>query len=516
MAMNLEYEKRFIATVDQFEPSFQDVSQMLEHLEQWRLGLSKSLAYYRINDEQLNKKSALAKKIQATHTAMEAHIASWPEQWEKLKPAQEFADNFDDKLILLVYGKFNAGKSSFCNFFAERFQSYKLPVQYFQLEDGRVRLADSAFKEGVTETTSQLQGVILGNKLVLVDTPGLHSATQENSELTKRFTDSADGVLWLSSSASPGQVQELDELGRELNRRKPLLPVLTRSDFIEEDEVDGEIKKSLRNKTTENRQIQEQDVKSRAQEKLTQMGIDLAQLKTPLSISVRTAQDKGSSVEAVTEAGFERLYETLLDLIAPVIAYKSRKSVAILLHHLEENVLGGFSMEVLPSLAALVEMLNTELTVLPKKETQIVTAVWRQVIPLIPEVLDRYEATADVQAVYSEVRQQFLEALQQQIQQQLPGYLIELDPEAIRLPVAKNVTYEQVVVEQVVVGISHDTLYAALEEAIHTLLKEQARQLREQCELIIQTLLDEVEAIQALLLVRAEQLNNFKLANSDN
>ena len=50
-------------------------------------------------------------------------------------------------------------------------------------------------------------------------------------------------MLWLTSSTSPGQVQELDELARELHRGKPLLPVVTRSDVIEEDEVDGEIVK---------------------------------------------------------------------------------------------------------------------------------------------------------------------------------------------------------------------------------------------------------------------------------
>ncbi|WP_250530521.1 dynamin family protein, partial [Caballeronia sp. ATUFL_F1_KS4A] len=78
-----------------------------------------------------------------------------------------------------------------------------------------------------------LQGVRLAGKLVLVDTPGLHSVTPENAVLTQRFTDSADGVLWLTSSTSPGQVQELDELGRELHRNKPLLPVVTRSDVYE-------------------------------------------------------------------------------------------------------------------------------------------------------------------------------------------------------------------------------------------------------------------------------------------
>src|SRR3546814_16525586 len=107
----------------------------------------------------------------------------------------------------------------------------------------------------------------IGDRLVLLETPGLHSLTAENAELTLRLADSADAVLWLSSSTSPGQVQELDELARELRRRKPLLPVITRSDIFEEDEIDGEICKVLRNKTDENRLLKECDVGVRAQNK---------------------------------------------------------------------------------------------------------------------------------------------------------------------------------------------------------------------------------------------------------
>ena len=510
MALDLEYEKRFIAAVDTFEPSVQDLSAMLEQLEQWRVSLSQDLELHKMKAAQLNPSSALAQQIQVTHSAIDDRIGSWAGQWESLKPAQAFAETFDDKLILLVYGKFNAGKSSFCNFFATRFKAYALPVQYFRLDEGQIQLSDHAFKEGVTETTSQLQGVILGNKLVLVDTPGLHSATQENSDLTKRFTDSADGVLWLSSSASPGQVQELDELGRELNRRKPLLPVLTRSDFIEEDEVDGEIVKILRNKTVDNRQLQEQDVESRAQDKLIQMGVAVEQLKTPLSISVRAAQAQQSIPAALTAAGFERLYEALLELIAPVIAYKKRKSVEMLLHHLEENVIGGLRTEVLPQLQALVALLNTAVAELPQKETQIARAVWRHVIPLVPALLDEHEASSNVAAVYSELQQQLLASVEQQIEQQLADYVIALDIQAISLPIAEKAVYEQVVVEQVVVGVSHDALYAAIEEAVQALITEQAQQLCEQGELILQARLDEAKAIEVLLLARTEQLNHFK------
>lgn len=515
MIVDLKHEKCFMATVNKFEASAQDLSEVLNELEQWCIDLTKGLEFHKINDTQLNEMSLLAQKIGAMHTAIDTHIDSWVDQWQSLRPAQAFAEKFDDKLILLVYGKFNAGKSSFCNFFAERFKAYDFCVQYFQLEAGHILLSDSTLKEGVTETTAQLQGIILGNKLVLLDTPGLHSTTQENSELTKRFTDSADGVLWLSSSASPGQVQELDELGLELKRRKPLLPVLTRSDFIEEDEVDGAIKKLLRNKTTENRQLQECDVNSRAQDKLVQMGVAVTQLKIPLSISVRSAQDKKASPIAMKEAGFERLYESLFELIAPVIAYKKRKSVEILLHHLEENVIGCLSTKVVPQLDALTDMLIAAQNDLQKTEEQIMNTVWRNVISLVPEILNKYESTQDVQAVYSELGQHFLMALSKEANKLQLIYAIELSSKGVQLQVPESVSYEKVVVEQVVVGVSYDALYTALEKMIHVQLKNQVDQWLGQCELIITELLDEIEAIRELLSRSTKQLNNLIKLNNN-
>src|SRR5690554_5597732 len=98
--------------------------------------------------------------------------------------------------------------------------------------------------------------------------------TTENAELTQLFIESADGVLWLSSSTSPGQTQELAELAQELRRGKALLPIITRSDYLDEVVVGMEIKKQLCNKSEQNRAEQETDVWLRAQDKLQQMQLD--------------------------------------------------------------------------------------------------------------------------------------------------------------------------------------------------------------------------------------------------
>jgi hypothetical protein len=172
-------------------------------------------------------------------------------------------------------------------------------------------------------------------------------------------------VLWLTSSTSPGQVQELDELARELRRGKPLLPVLTRSDVIDEDEVDGQIVKCLRNKSDANRADQEADVRARAADKLQALGVALHQLKAPVSISAYVARTAGADAEAMRGAGFERLYAALSTLLAPALAYRDRKPAEVLLHHLQEDVLAPLLGQTLPALQGLQQLLEGEQAALP-------------------------------------------------------------------------------------------------------------------------------------------------------
>jgi hypothetical protein len=258
--------------------------------------------------------------------------------------------------------------------------------------------------------------VRLAGKLVLVDTPGLHSMTPENAALTQRFTDSADGVLWLTSSTSPGQVQELDELGRELHRNKPLLPVVTRSDVYEEDEIDGEIRKRLRNKTAANRAEQEDDVRTRAQDKLVAMGVDIALLKAPVSVSSHLAREQQQTQDAMHDAGFEKLYAALIAIIEPTLAYKRRKQAEVFLHHLEENVMGMLCREVLASIDALRSSSEAALASLDKQREQIASAVWRRIVPTLPALLDAHRETTLSRSVF--------EAFRDEANKQLGDYIV--------------------------------------------------------------------------------------------
>lgn len=168
-----------LARVESQHSKLQDtLTQWLQHCEQYMLNLkAESLG--------LTQRHSLVHSLQQLPQLAKQNLVAWQQAKHKLASVLELADFFADKVMLLVFGKFNAGKSSFCNWVAERFKFYEQAVQHFVVEQGQVRFHNQSFQEGSTETTAHIQGVVLADRLVLLDTPGLHSMTTENAELTQ-------------------------------------------------------------------------------------------------------------------------------------------------------------------------------------------------------------------------------------------------------------------------------------------------------------------------------------------
>ncbi|MFJ3056812.1 dynamin family protein [Herbaspirillum sp. NPDC087042] len=472
-----------------------DLAPLMTRMREWLASLGQALEAGRIDSAGLRPGSALALRIEAIHRELEEQQRHRQQQWQALAPARALAQHFEGKVMLLVFGKFNAGKSSLCNFLAARFARQGQAVQYFHLEGGQIVASAQVFHEGATETTARLQGVCLGDGLVLLDTPGLHSATDDNAALTQRFLDSADGVLWLTSSTSPGQVQELDELARELRRGKPLLPVVTRSDVIDEDEVDGEIVKLLRNKSDANRADQEADVRTRAADKLRSLGVAQAQLKAPVSVSAHVARTQGEDGPAMAGAGFDRLYAALLALLGPALSYRQRKPGEVLLHHLQEEVLAPMQAHTLPALIALQHAVQTERDSLAARQARIVQLAWREIIPGLPELLEQHAQAGDVQAVCEALVQQLGAAFARHAQAVLEGHALVL-PGAIRLEAPAASAYVPASEDM---PVSYEKLYADLDKAVLTLLDEQAAALVQHCEERLEALAQAVRRKQDII-----------------
>lgn len=471
-------ERQLIEVLDAIVLRPHDPGAAQARMGRWFNALTQAMQSHRLQGHAaLGGAHPLAQQRELLNAGLSSCMAAWERQWHSLAPVQALARSFEDHVMLLVFGKFNAGKSSLCNLLAERFAAHGCSVHFFRLSGGRVEDAIGPLPEGATETTACVQGVVLGERLVLLDTPGLHSVTPENAELTQRFTDSADGVLWLTSSTSPGQVQELGELARELHRHKPLLPVITRSDVIDEDEVDGEIVKRLRNKSGANRRLQQGDVQARAQQKLQSMGVAPALLKPAVSLSAHVVRAQGQTPQALSEGGFGQLYVSLLEIVEAARNYKQRKPAEVLLHHLEETVLHSLEQQLCPGLALLGREILLEQERLHSLEPRLVQQVLRQVLPQLPALLQRWEATQHLDGLCADIDAVMHSALGGAVAELLDGYACASvqPPEPLRSCLPAGLGYEVFYADPAPAPmfVGHASLHAALQDLVRERIARQ-------------------------------------------
>ena len=507
----MSVERVFFQAVADLKPTSQDMQPAIVLMGQWLEQLGQATVSKALSGTGLREQGALAQSARQVNQQLQQQREGWADSWTALAPAQELAERFRDRIMLLVFGSFNAGKSSLCNFLADRFRRQGHSVDFFRLADGQMQPMPEGFQEGATETTVALQGVCLGDKLVLLDTPGLHSANAHNAALTQQFLESTDALLWLSSSSAPGQVQELGDLLVELRRNKPLLPVITRSDRIEEDEIDDEIVKVLCNKTVENRQLQEEDVMTRAAQALDHWGLSSDLLKPALSLSVHMARSQQEEAQGLEQAGFERLYEAVQKLLVPAMAYKQRKPAELQLHHIEEAILSPL-MQTLEQAAAQLNQRVEEQSALLKGAVQALTeSTWRRVVPQLPQVLEKHADKQDVAAVRSELSESVGQVFAEQSQMLLANYQL-LQPALPTLDVPAHIAYE--VFQEQGEGqpplIDYNRLYMTLNDVVMNSAQELAEQVVEQAEKVLEQLKQELQQLQEAVSDQAQALEAIK------
>ncbi|SEM53156.1 50S ribosome-binding GTPase [Pseudoxanthomonas sp. GM95] len=490
-------------------------------LDRWYGTLEQDLQSLRVELTFLGEGSALAGGMVELKTLIARLPGMWQHQWDRLTAARLLAEAFDDTCMLLVFGKFNAGKSSLCNFLADQARAQGAAVRYFHVVEGQVIDTAERLVEGVTETTARLQGVVLGQRLVLLDSPGLHSATAENAALTLRFTDCADGMLWLTSSTAPGQVQELEELSRELHRGKPLQPVLTRSDVFDEDEIDGQIKKVLCNKCPERRALQERDVAQRSAEKLRQLGVDEGLLRQPLSVSVHAAKVYADSPDGLDEAGFGGLRAALDTLVDSALHYKGGKPFAMQLHHFEECVVGSLEADLLHKVNAMIQSLQQEQGTLAPRLERLRTDAARAVILQLHDTLELHAESRNTEAAVQAVSDQLRDAFARQLMANFRDYRIELPELDAAIAINARARYDVLSAEPVaeagagggtdaasapIIGISHERMQTALEEGLVERLQVLVQAVGTQMGAGLQQTLDALIAFEAGICERTAEL----------
>lgn len=199
-----------------------------------------------VNKQQIsNKQSPLADLFALNLTNAKTVINSFEQSTKDYMHNTQFRDQFSDSLLIFVYGKVNAGKSSLGNFVAHHPDSGHTPAFFRYDEAGQARnqaeLEELKQVEGFeikeTEATSSIQGFRLP-ALSWIDTPGLHSMTAVNGQLAQDYIDAADLVLYVTSSDSPGRSTDAEEITDLIQlRAKKVCVLLTKSDITEEESL---------------------------------------------------------------------------------------------------------------------------------------------------------------------------------------------------------------------------------------------------------------------------------------
>ena len=229
-----------------------------------------------------------------------AQLAAWQTHIQRLIDGSDFVNRHEKSILALVFADVNAGKSTLGNFvggwdlrdtaYADLYLPHDCEVETYSKasrEDRNVRKIDH-FVENATEATSTIQHYTLQQGLTWVDTPGLHSLTAEHGELAQEYIQFADLVVYLTPSSSPFKSDEREMLGKLFRMGKPVILAITKSDIVDEDEMDGKIVYKRLPKSPHDRQAQENYVTEQVREI---SGHDNLENSHVLSLSVKLARD---------------------------------------------------------------------------------------------------------------------------------------------------------------------------------------------------------------------------------
>ncbi len=228
-------------------------------------------------------KSQIRRAVEEDLRHFETRISAWIELIDRHLDGKEFINQFEKSILLMVFGQVNAGKSTLGNFVAGTlYNGSKIRYgtgtpdffvyDWAQAEHARQpkMIADGEFKVGTTEETRTIQYYTLNDGLTWVDTPGIHSLTNENEELAKKYVEYADLVLFVTSSSAPGTDSDVKELKRLVFKEKPLLVLITKSDKNIKDQVGDNLVQLCIPKSDRDRSDQEKYVES----EIVKFGID--------------------------------------------------------------------------------------------------------------------------------------------------------------------------------------------------------------------------------------------------
>ena len=245
--------------------------------------LSQSIGKTANKQHKKAQKTTLSDLLNAQISLAENTVNTFVEQAQIHRHNTQFRDEFNDSVLIFIYGKVKAGKSSLGNFVAKHPANKKAKPQFFTYDQAGQKQTQAKLEEihdeggfeiKATQATDSIQGFRM-NGLTWIDSPGLHSPNSTHDEITKRYVEAADLVLYISSSDSPARASDVKEIVDLVGtKNKTVCIILSKSDSMEEDEIDGKLVQQRTGKSSYDRNLQENHVRSELKKEL---GEQLAQ-----------------------------------------------------------------------------------------------------------------------------------------------------------------------------------------------------------------------------------------------
>jgi len=238
-----------LVKLDDFYKSLKDISLINSDLEDKREELkkevytfNKSIQERKVDENIAKQNEEMAKLLEGTIELIKESSNSWVTHFQEMLEKEKFRSDLANYFIIIIFGKVKAGKSSLGNFIANHKLNEQI-INFFKYDEAGKKqsikkleeLDTNQFDTNNLECTVEIQGFKLEG-MAWIDTPGLGSMVKENGELAKAYIQSADYIIYPTSSDSPLQQDETEQLKELFGQHKKVTVCITKSDEKEEDE----------------------------------------------------------------------------------------------------------------------------------------------------------------------------------------------------------------------------------------------------------------------------------------
>jgi len=320
--------------IEKFYNSLKEIEVVNNNLDKKREFLKNEIYSYNekiqklgIDKDLKNQNKDIEELLNFTLNTLKDASKNWVKKFNNILEKEKFRSDLENYFIIIIFGKVNAGKSSLGNFIAQNVPKGE-KVKFFKYDKAGKEetiqkleeIKSDSFHTNNLECTVEIQGFKL-NAMAWVDTPGLGSMSPENGELAREYIQSADYIIYPTSSDSPLQADEILQLKELFEQNKKVTICITKSDKLAKlkDEygkyikVDGKIAKVRRNKTLEDRITQEKYLK----EEIEKINKNESLLGDIVSLSAHTAKLglEENDEKLFIESNIPKFYELITEVV---------------------------------------------------------------------------------------------------------------------------------------------------------------------------------------------------------